>query len=318
MSGTTSPASGTSVYAAGALVWRQQGDKIRILVIHRDRHDDHSLPKGKVDPGESLPETAAREVLEETGYAVALGAPLGFIEYDLPDGRHKEVHYWAAELPHDDFERTAFVPNDEVDECRWVGLKRAQKLLTYERDRELVNVFAERVAAQTHRTFAVIALRHAKAVPAPSWPGDDASRPLTARGQEQSEAAAAILRAFGPERIITSTAIRCRSTVGPVAAQLGVAPVAERDISQAAYDAGDEGVDAIVREVLATSLTTILCSHSPVMPAIVSAVARFTGTRLGRLSRHAMLSTAECAVLHVPSAHPELGIVAAETHGPLV
>ena len=75
------------VLAAGAVCWRLVGGSARILVVHRATHNDVSLPKGKVDPGELLPQTAQREILEETGLSVTLGPPLGTVEYPLPSGR---------------------------------------------------------------------------------------------------------------------------------------------------------------------------------------------------------------------------------------
>lgn len=308
----------TSVYAAGAVLWRRDGAQLRILVIHRSRHEDYSLPKGKVDPGESLPQTAAREVQEETGYRVALGAPLGYIEYDLPGGRHKEVHYWTAEVNDAAFRAHRFVPNEEVDRMEWVDLERARQLLSYERDRELLQVFAERAARGVAQTFAVIALRHAKAVPPLAWPGDDDSRPITARGQEQANLVVPILQAFGPERIITSQAVRCRSTVAPFANAIRTAPQVSAGISQSAFDAGQDTVAEVIAEVLAQRRSTVLCSHSPVMPEIVRELARQSGTPAAALARQSMLSTAECSILHVPLHDPLAGIVAAETHGPLI
>lgn len=310
----------TSVYAAGAVLWHREAEtgKVRILVIHRTRHDDYSLPKGKVDPGETLPETAHREVLEETGFNVVLGAPLGYIEYDLPNGRHKEVHYWTAEVTGQMLQACPFAPNEEVDRVEWMSPKRARKQLSYERDRDIVDVFEERLERGIERTFALLALRHAKAVPPVSWPGSDASRPITARGQEQAELVVPILRAYAPERIITSGAVRCRATIGPLATELGLAPEVAQGISQSSFDEGLATTDEVVRDVIASRRTTVLCSHSPVMPEIVREASLATGTRPGSLSRHAMLSTAECAILHIPAEDPARGIVAAETHGPLV
>ncbi|WP_367651783.1 NUDIX hydrolase [Curtobacterium sp. MCPF17_052] len=63
------------VIAAGAVVWREQDGEPLVLLIHREHHKDVSFPKGKVDPGESIPEAAVREIDEETGYRVHLGAP---------------------------------------------------------------------------------------------------------------------------------------------------------------------------------------------------------------------------------------------------
>ena len=315
---TDEPTEATSVYAAGAVLWRRDGDRVLVLVIHRERHEDYSLPKGKVDPGESLPETAAREVLEETGFDVALGAPLGFIEYDLPNGRHKEVHYWTAEVTQEAFEAHRFEANDEVDTLEWMTIDEARPLLSYQRDRELLDVFSERCRRGIEQTFAIIALRHAKAVPPLSWPGDDDSRPLTARGQEQADLVVPILEAFAPTHVVTSVAVRCRSTVAPFADRNGLVPVVSGAISQSAYDAGRDDVESVVTDALAARRTTVLCSHSPVMPEIVRELALATGTRPGTLMRQSMLSTGECSVFHVPVRDPSLGVVAAESHGPLI
>ncbi|MGO2749969.1 MAG: NUDIX hydrolase [Pseudoclavibacter sp.] len=314
-----SPAASRTVYAAGAVLWHEDvaDDKVKVLVIHRGRHGDYSLPKGKVDPGETLPETAAREVEEETGYRATLGAPLGYIEYVMPNGRPKEVHYWTAEVDEASFQAHVFEPNDEVDAIEWVSLKKAKKLLSYDRDRELLEVFADRYRRGLHRTFAVLVLRHATAVPPQAWPGDDDSRPITARGLEQAETVVPILRAFGPEAVITSNAVRCRSTVAPISSLLGLTPQVERSIAQGSYARDEEELDEVVRKLIARRQSTVICSHSPVMPAIVRSIALHTATRPSSLARHAMLSTGECSVIHVPVNHPGAGVVAAETHGPI-
>ena len=115
------------VVAAGAVVWREQDGTPLVLLIHRDHHKDVSLPKGKVDPGEAVPTTAVREIDEETGYRVHLGAPLGTAEYVLPSGRDKVVHYWAARVSSKEFERAGrFTPNDEVASIEWVTLDDAR------------------------------------------------------------------------------------------------------------------------------------------------------------------------------------------------
>ena len=77
----------TPVLAAGAVCWRRRGDRVEVLVIFRPKYRDTSLPKGKVDAGESVPEAAIREIREETGFAVTLGVPLGTTEYLLPNGK---------------------------------------------------------------------------------------------------------------------------------------------------------------------------------------------------------------------------------------
>ncbi|MEU0275104.1 NUDIX hydrolase [Streptomyces sp. NPDC006307] len=127
------------VHAAGCVLWRRvaaggtgSGD-IEVAVIHRPKHDDWSLPKGKLDPGEDHRHAAVREVLEETGMTCALGPELPKACYRAGD-RPKEVRYWAAEAT-----GGAFRPNGEVDELRWLSPPEARALLSYPVDRDLVD-----------------------------------------------------------------------------------------------------------------------------------------------------------------------------------
>jgi 8-oxo-dGTP diphosphatase len=129
------------VKAAGGLVWRRAGDTIAIAIAHRPRYDDWSLPKGKLDKGESWEEAALREVEEETGMRCRLGDELEPVTYQDRKGRDKVVRYWLME-PEDD---TDFVPNDEVDQLRWMAPPEAVEILSYPRDRELVQAAAERL-----------------------------------------------------------------------------------------------------------------------------------------------------------------------------
>ena len=87
-----------TVKAAGALVWRENGKHLEVLLVHRPRYDDWSIPKGKVEPCESVRTCAVREVAEETGVQVILGQPLSRVHYKIADGSRKEVHYWAARV----------------------------------------------------------------------------------------------------------------------------------------------------------------------------------------------------------------------------
>jgi 8-oxo-dGTP diphosphatase len=120
------------VHAAGGLVWRRRGDAIEIVLVHRPRYDDWSLPKGKLDPGESFEQAALREVEEETGLRCELGDLLGETTYRDHKGREKLVRFWTMEAGDGDFD-----PDDEVDELRWVPLADAAEALTYDFDREL-------------------------------------------------------------------------------------------------------------------------------------------------------------------------------------
>lgn len=117
------------IEAAGGVVVRDG----RVAVVHRDRYDDWSLPKGKLDKGESFEEAALREVLEETGLECEMGRELDPVSYVDQKGRPKVVRYWLMEVTGGEFE-----PNDEVDELRWLAPAEAVEILTYPHDRELV------------------------------------------------------------------------------------------------------------------------------------------------------------------------------------
>lgn len=122
------------VCAAGGILWRRShAGEVEVLVVHRPRYDDWSFAKGKCDPGESFAETAEREVLEETGYAVAFGPELDEVRYHDHKGRSKLVRYWAMTVV-----GGAFTANDEVDEARWLPVDEAEDLVSYPHDAVLL------------------------------------------------------------------------------------------------------------------------------------------------------------------------------------
>jgi 8-oxo-dGTP pyrophosphatase MutT (NUDIX family) len=117
------------IEAAGGVVVREG----EVALVHRPRYDDWTLPKGKLDPGESFEEAAVREVKEETGIRARLVRELPTTNYEV-QGRQKIVRYWLMQVDDD----SPFVVNDETDELRWVPLDEALRLLTYDRDRDVV------------------------------------------------------------------------------------------------------------------------------------------------------------------------------------
>lgn len=118
------------VRAAGGLVVRDG----RVAAVHRPRYDDWSLPKGKLEAGESWEDAALREVEEECGLRCALGEELPADEYTDHKGRPKTVRWWRMAVDED----VGFAPDDEVDELRWLTPAEASVLLSYEHDRGLV------------------------------------------------------------------------------------------------------------------------------------------------------------------------------------
>jgi 8-oxo-dGTP diphosphatase len=119
------------VEAAGGVVLDDDG---RVVLVHRPKYDDWTLPKGKLDPDESFEDAALREVEEETGLRCRLVRELPLIEYSDAKGRSKVVRYWLMEVEAD----VRFVPNDEVDELRRLPPDEALALLTYDRDHDVL------------------------------------------------------------------------------------------------------------------------------------------------------------------------------------
>ena len=125
------------VRAGGGVVWRPGDDgQRRVILVHRPKYDDWSLPKGKLQEGEDEADAAVREVEEETGLRCRLGEELPSSSYQDRFGRDKTVRYWAM-TPVDD-DQSSFVPNAEVDEVRWLTPTDAEGLLSYDRDREVL------------------------------------------------------------------------------------------------------------------------------------------------------------------------------------
>lgn len=125
---------GKQVRAGGGVVRRRGPAGLwEIVLVHRPRYDDWSLPKGKVDPGENVPAAALREVEEETGLVCRLLDLCGETAYLDRKGRPKVVSYWMMEVL-----AGRFRPSAEVDAMRWVTLPEARRLLTYPRDRALL------------------------------------------------------------------------------------------------------------------------------------------------------------------------------------
>lgn len=307
----------TAVYAAGAVIWRLVEGKLHILVIHRTAYADVTLPKGKVDPGEMLAETAAREVFEETGIRVALGIPVGVSRYRMPNKRQKIVHYWAAEATEEAIRASRFVPNKEVAAIEWVTPKRARTYLSYPVDVEILDSFLKFVDDGVLQTFPLIMLRHGKAVGRDGWTEPDAQRPLTARGTRQAHAIVGPLRAFGVRRIVSSDAVRCVTTVTPLAAALGKSIRRTELISQDAWEQDRADIRSVVGKRVRSGKPAVLCSHGPVLPAIMNEIALATGTLRGSyLGSASTLDFAAFSVVHLSATNPGSGIVAIETHTP--
>jgi 8-oxo-dGTP diphosphatase len=266
------------IEAAGVVPWRRGPDGPEVLLVHRPRHDDWSLAKGKREPGEQLPETAVREVTEEAGVRLLIGRRLKTVRYQ-DSGRPKRVEFWAAAEPARPGQPAAFVPNDEVDGVRWFPLPQAFEQLSYASDVSVLDDFAR----WPHRTVPFVVLRHASAGHKKDWTGDDLLRPLDFKGQSQARALVPLLSCFGPVRVVSSPAARCLATIEPYAAHTGAPVVAEpalmlpRRSHSAASDnqlAHPEVVSAIQR-LLADGVPTVICAHRENIPDILAVACRY-------------------------------------------
>ena len=309
----------TAIYAGGAVCWRFVDGVPHVLVVHRAKYADVTLPKGKVDPGETLPQAAQREVLEETGLKVTLGVPLGITNYRISSGREKFVHYWSAEVTDEAVQASTFLPNDEIAALEWVPLRRVRKYLSYKRDVEIIDQWAALMDEGVTQTFALIVLRHAKAAPRSSWKGSDASRPLTKLGVSQAASNVPTIAAWSPQRVVTSNAVRCVETVAPLAAAYGLTAKHTDKLSQDVWETGaaTAGIRSLVGKRVRSRKTAVLCSHGPVLPDILREIALATSTTMGAYIRDAAaLEVGEYSVVHLSSSNPASGIIAIETHSP--
>lgn len=255
------------ILAAGAVVWRPGGESVEVAVVHRPRYDDWSLPKGKLEPGETRRVAAWREVCEETGAEVALGRFLVRTYYRVREGR-KAVDYYAAR-----YRAGAFTPSDEVDELRWLPVAQARESLSYDRDREVLTAFLALPATLT----TLLLVRHAKAGKRADWHDVDDLRPLSHNGRKQVEPIRVLARVCGADRVFAAPLVRCVRTVEPVATDLGI-PVAEEELlSEKAYSGMEDAAVHRVEEIVEYGGVPLICSQGGVIPDLVSRVADRSG-----------------------------------------
>jgi 8-oxo-dGTP diphosphatase len=259
--------SGPVIRAAGGVVWRTSpdGNGPEVAVIHRPRYDDWSLPKGKLGAGEPEVEGAVREVLEETGYHVRVGRPLGETRYEKVVGvvrRPKVVRWWAMRAV-----SGGFSPTREVDELRWVPLAAAELLLTRDTDRELLHRFARGPAP----TRTVLVVRHARAGSRSAWTGDDRERPLDDCGQAQADELIRLLAQFDVGQVWSADNARCIDTVSPFADAVGLDVAEVPVLSEAGYPGREDEALALLRAT--DERDTVIVSQGEVIPDLLARLA---------------------------------------------
>jgi 8-oxo-dGTP diphosphatase len=254
------------IRAAGAVLWRDGS----VAVVHRPRYDDWSLPKGKVDAGETVPAAAVREVLEETGFHAVLGRYLCPVSYRA-FGRPKVVEYFSARAV-----SGAFVPSEEVDELRWVPFAEAGSVVTRDEDRAVLEAFL----AEPADLATVLLVRHAKAGKRDNWAGDDDLRPLSSAGWRQADGLRSMLPLWGPARVHSAPRVRCVETVQGVAEDFGAGVLLEPRLSEEGYWPDREAGLVRLLEITDGAGTPVVCSQGGVIPDVVSTLADLGGLSL--------------------------------------
>ena len=255
------------ILAGGAVVAREHQSQVEVVIIHRARYDDWTLPKGKIETGEPVPVCAVREVREETGVTIRLGVPLDSVTYEAGDAGLKKVDYWAGVV----LESVPRAPDTEVDGVSWLPVGAALERLTYSHDHFLVQQYLEQPA-----TTPLILLRHAKAMDREDWSRRDASRPINPRGRRQSRLLIPMLGAYGVTRLVSSPATRCVATLLPYAHQRELTIETYSLLSEDEGQNDPKSVVQLLREVRTATLEaaepTAVCVHRPVLPQILEAL----------------------------------------------
>jgi len=310
------------IRAAGTLLWRSAADgaakakararlPVEVALVHRTRRDDWSLPKGKLDPGETWAAAAVRETLEETGHAVLLGPPLPTQRY-LVEGQPKAVRYWAAHCAASEDVLNGY----EVDALDWLPAHEARERLSYHHDTTVVDAFLSMAKAAVHaakipvppvpEADVLVVLRHARAVKRAAWHGPDEERPLDPRGLAEAVALGAWLAAYGPDRVLSSDSTRCLDTVTPYAVPRSLTVEHEPLFSEEGFDRSRRQAVARLRTVLALGGRTVVCTHRPVLPSLL----RHLGGR--HASDSLPLPPAGAVIVH----HVRGRVLSLERHGP--
>lgn len=253
------------IRAAGALLWRENSQlEIEIALIHRPRYGDWSLPKGKVDDGETTLQCAYREVFEETGVKAQFTRELGSVEYQ-ESGESKRVKYWAAKAP---LSSQQFIVNEEVDEIRWLTPVDATTLASHDSDKSIIENFI----SQEPRTDTLIILRHTKALERGDWDDLDSKRTLDEKGLQQAANLITHLAPFAIDEIYSSDYLRCVQTVTPLADVRNLRITEIPNLNEENFEIDPERSISFANAVKQDEKNILLCSHNPVIPTMLRGI----------------------------------------------
>ncbi len=253
------------IRAAGALLWRENSDLfVEIAMVHRPRYDDWTLPKGKIEGNESAIACALREVQEETGITGRFTRQLKTVEYE-ENGQNKRVKFWAAQCA---LSQSEFVPNEEVDQLRWLSGSEALALATYPTDKEVIQDFLD----GDQHTDTLIILRHTKALERGDWDDDDSLRTLSVVGLEQADFLVDHLRAFSIDEIYTSNYTRCVQTITPLASARKLVATQVPNLNEEVFESDPERSVSFANALKQDEKNILICSHNPVIPTMLRGI----------------------------------------------
>ena len=308
------------IAAAGTIPWRRGRSGLEVALVHRPRYDDWSWPKGKLDPGEDWPTAASRETWEETGLRARLGRPLPPAEYVVLDRagapQPKVVRYWAATTT------GAGRLLNEIDEVAWLSPTAAHSRLDYSRDQDQLLAVVRADQGGMLDTWSLALVRHAKAVSRSEWHGkDDRLRPLLPAGRNRATELVQVLSAYGIERFVSSSSTRCAETLEPAARAARRQLRMRGDLSEEGFAADPDAALARLDRILRKQRPATICSHGPVIPPLLNALAERVHERTEPADVADLIEAAgsnlgkgDVIVLHMLGAGDLATVAAAEWH----
>ena len=253
------------IRAAGALLWRDNSDlSIEVALSHRPRYQDWSLPKGKLEMGETALQCAYREVQEETGIRATFTRQLGTVEYE-ESGQEKRVKYWAA---HCALTNSEFVPNEEVDQLKWLSPNQALEQATHNSDKSII----EKFISEEQHTDTLIILRHTKSLERGDWDEEDSHRTLDETGFDQAQLLIKHLEPFAIDELYTSDYTRCVQTVTPLAHARGLSITTVPSLNEESFELDPEKAISFANALKQDEKNILICSHNPVIPSMLRGI----------------------------------------------
>lgn len=253
------------IRAAGALLWRETNEReVEIALIHRPKYDDWTLPKGKIEEGETALQCAYRELFEETRIKASFTRQLGSVEYE-ESGQRKRVIFWAARCALD---ASTFVVNEEVDQLEWLAPENALAKATHDSDRQMIESFLE----QPHYTDTLIILRHTKALERGDWDEEDSQRTLDEIGFDQAQLLIKHLEPFAIDEIYTSNYVRCVQTVTPLSHSRGLNMTQVPSLNEETFNEDPLRSVSFANALKQDEKNILICSHNPVIPTMLRGI----------------------------------------------